>query len=384
MRRTRTRAVLGGRSIRRRRGGAINWGKIKDFFVNKVNPFLKKTKIASSVLSALGNVVPLASTGSNIVKSLGYGKKRVVRRRATSRTRVVRKSATSRPRVMRKPRVSTCGGRRRRGGSLKSFLSAAHGVARKHKLISRGLSLANDFIPQKHALIRNLVSQGHRLSSAHGYGLRRKRTTRRVGGMRRKSSTRKRGGSLKSFLSAAHGVARKHKLLSRGLSLANEFIPQKHALIRNLVSHGHRLSSAHGYGLRRKRVSRKRGGLRAGLVHELGTRQYYGVAPPTTINVDLDYLKGMKADEGRFAPHLVDNARKDGHLQQYRIKRYLTGSKYAGNPPMNELLGMPVDASISRNALQVLSGYGALRLPGAALSLPGGALRITRKKKTRF
>ena len=59
------------RRVRRMRGGGLM------SFLGKANDFLKKSKLVSSVGSALGSMgVPYASQISGVANSLGYGRRR--------------------------------------------------------------------------------------------------------------------------------------------------------------------------------------------------------------------------------------------------------------------------------------------------------------------
>lgn len=66
-----------------RRGGKLTLAGIKNFFVNKVDPFLRQHKVVSKVAHALGNMgVPYGSVIGDLASSFGYGyRKRRVRRR---------------------------------------------------------------------------------------------------------------------------------------------------------------------------------------------------------------------------------------------------------------------------------------------------------------
>ncbi len=193
----------GGRKRRvgrpRRRHGGSFFGSIGNA-LSKAHDFIKNNKIISTVGNALGAVgVPYAGAIGKAASTLGYGRRR--------RRRVVRR----RPRLVR---------RRRAGGSLRSILSAAHGFVKKHSLVSKGLS---------HFGHSKLASA----ASSLGYG-RRRRVARR----------RRRGGSLRSILSAAHGFAKKHSLVSKGLSALG------HSKLASAAS-------SLGYG-RRRRTTRRR------------------------------------------------------------------------------------------------------------------------------
>jgi len=73
-------------SIRRRRGGVRKGRRVKGKglfdFVKSASKFLRKHKIISSVGSALGNMgLPYAGAIGSAAGSLGFGKRRRVRRR---------------------------------------------------------------------------------------------------------------------------------------------------------------------------------------------------------------------------------------------------------------------------------------------------------------
>lgn len=130
---------------------------------SKINDFLKKHRIISTVGKALGSVgVPYAGAIGNAAGVLGYGRRRRVRRRAGGRRRVYRRRrvAGGRRRVYRRRRVA--GGRRRRvrrrGGDLKGLVSKVHSFVKDNRLISRGL---RHFLPN---------SNLHKAASALGYG----------------------------------------------------------------------------------------------------------------------------------------------------------------------------------------------------------------------
>ena len=125
------------RPIRRRARG----GGFMDV-LRSAHDWIKKNKIISTVGSALGRVgVPYAGAIGNAASTLGYGRRRIVRRRRPLRPRAI-------------------------GGSLRSMLSAAHGFIKKNQLVSKGLS---------HFGHSKLASA----ASSLGYGRRRRRPVRR-------------------------------------------------------------------------------------------------------------------------------------------------------------------------------------------------------------
>ena len=115
--------------------------------LRSAHDWIKKNKIISTVGSALGRVgVPYAGAIGTAASTLGYGRRRIVRR----------------PRVIRRRRVV----RRRVGGSLRSILSSAHGFIKRNQLVSKGLSRFG------HSKLASAAS-------ALGYGKRRTRQVRR-------------------------------------------------------------------------------------------------------------------------------------------------------------------------------------------------------------
>lgn len=143
--------------------------------------------------------------------------------------------------------------RRHYGGS---FLSKVHDFIKQHKIISTvGNALGAVGVPYASAV--------GKAASVLGYGRRRRRvgrprlrsSMRRVGrprisygtGRRRVMHRRRRGGDLKSILSSAHKFVKDKRLISSALSHFGH----------------HKLASAAstlGYGRRRRRVHRRRGG----------------------------------------------------------------------------------------------------------------------------
>ena len=84
--------------------------------LRSAHDWIKKNKIISTVGSALGRVgVPYAGAIGTAASTLGYGRRRIVRKRRPLRPRAI-------------------------GGSLRSMLSAAHGFIKKNQLVSKGLS----------------------------------------------------------------------------------------------------------------------------------------------------------------------------------------------------------------------------------------------------
>jgi len=142
------------RRVRRRGAGLLD-------MLKSAHSFIKNNKIISTVGNALGSVgVPYASAIGNAASALGYG-----RRRHVGRPRRVGRPLGSGMRTnMRRRRVV-----RRRGGSLRSILSSAHGFVKKHQLISKALTHLNH---------PKLASAASRL----GYGRRRLVHSRRRGG----------------------------------------------------------------------------------------------------------------------------------------------------------------------------------------------------------
>jgi hypothetical protein len=123
--------------------------------------WIKRNKIISTVGSALGKVgVPYAGAIGTVAGSLGYGR----RRRGRPRVHRVRRMI-----VVRQPLVRVRRVRRKRGNGLRDILAKAHGFIKANKLVSKGLS---------HFGHSKLASA----ASALGYGRRRVRRSRRVGG----------------------------------------------------------------------------------------------------------------------------------------------------------------------------------------------------------
>ena len=103
------------RPIRRRRARRARGGGFMDA-LRSAHIWIKKNKIISTVGSALGRVgVPYAGAIGTAASTLGYGRRRIVRKRRPLRPRAI-------------------------GGSLRSMLSAAHGFIKKNQLVSKGLS----------------------------------------------------------------------------------------------------------------------------------------------------------------------------------------------------------------------------------------------------
>lgn len=134
-RRRRRRGLHGRR--RRRRGGSWLTNAL-----SKAHNWIKSKKIISTVGNALGAVgVPYAGAIGKVAGTLGYGRRRRVRRRRLGgRRRVYRRRVThrrvgGRRRVYRRRRTH----RRRKGGNLKSLLSTAHKFIKDNRLISKGL-----------------------------------------------------------------------------------------------------------------------------------------------------------------------------------------------------------------------------------------------------
>ena len=151
----------------RRRHGAGFFSSLGNA-LSKAHDFVKSNHLVSTIGNALGSVgVPYASQVGSLAGKLGYGlrRRRVVRRRPLVRRRLVARPLVRRRRVIH---------RRHAGGSLRSILTAAHGIVKKHQLASK--------------LLTHL---GHpkaaSVASSLGYG-RRRRVHRRV--------VRHRGGAI--------------------------------------------------------------------------------------------------------------------------------------------------------------------------------------------
>lgn len=61
-------------------------GSFMDWIKNKALPFLKKTKIISTVGKALAPAIPLAGTIGNVAGNAGFGRNRHTRKKAPKRT----------------------------------------------------------------------------------------------------------------------------------------------------------------------------------------------------------------------------------------------------------------------------------------------------------
>ena len=163
------------RAVRRHMGRGL-WDKIKS-----AHNWIKSNKIISTVGNALSGVPVIGNIAGTIGRTaatFGYGRRRrrtrgaVVMpngavygvRRTVKRRLVRRRVLGGRRRRVRRGRYRRV--KRRRGGSVRSILSAAHGFVRKNQLISKAL---NHFGHSKLASV----------ASTFGYG-RRRRTTRRV------------------------------------------------------------------------------------------------------------------------------------------------------------------------------------------------------------
>lgn len=126
---------------------------------------------------------------------------------------------------------------RKRGRGFGDFLRSAHDFIKKNKIIS-SVSGALSGIPGPIGNVAKLINKG---SSALGYG--RRRVYRR-----RRTTRRRRGGDLKSVLSSVHKFVKDKRLISSGL---RHFLPN---------SNLHKAAASLGYGKRRRRVRRRRGG----------------------------------------------------------------------------------------------------------------------------
>jgi hypothetical protein len=173
----------------------------------------------------------------------GYGRRRVGRPRMRSRRGGTLLSQNGSGRRRRRGgSVRTMGllrsmsgvGRRRRtrrGRGIGDLLRSAHAHIKKHRYVSRGL----------HALSKHISHPGlvraRNVAATLGYGLRRRRRTRRSG----------RGffSNVGNFFRNAYNTVKDSRLLSRGLSL----IPHAGAQTAGRV--------AHHLGLGRRRRSRR-------------------------------------------------------------------------------------------------------------------------------
>lgn len=123
---------------------------------------------------------------------------------------------------------------RRRGAGFMDALRSAHDWIKKNRLISTvANSLSKVGVPYAGSI--------GTAASALGYGRRRRVRRRRV-------VRRRRGGDIKSILSSAHKFVKDNRLISKGL---RTFLPN---------SNLHKAAFSLGYGKRRRRVHRRRGG----------------------------------------------------------------------------------------------------------------------------
>jgi hypothetical protein len=188
--------------IVRRRGGNI---------FSTIHDFVKKNKLVSGISGLLSNIPgPVGTIASAINKgssALGYGRRRVIRRRSGMGLMRLRRAPRRRMTV------------RRHGGAfnLRSALSSAHGFVKKHQLASKLLGHLG------HSKLAGIAAHA-------GYGMRRRtvRRRRRVGG----------AFNLRSALSSAHGFVKKHQLASKLLGHLG------HSKLAGIAAHA-------GYGRRR-------------------------------------------------------------------------------------------------------------------------------------
>jgi hypothetical protein len=188
---------------RRRRVRRAQGGGFMDM-LRSAHDWIKKNKIISTVGSALGKVgVPYAGAIGTAAGTLGYGRRRMVRRR-------------------------------RRGGALnlRGLLTSAHGLAKKHSLVSRALG---------HLGHPKLAS----IAQSAGYGRRRVRRRRRGGAV-----------NLRGLLSSAHGLVKKHQLASK---LLGHLGHPKLASAASSLGYGRR-RTVRRRTVRRRVVRRRRGG----------------------------------------------------------------------------------------------------------------------------
>ncbi len=138
--------------------------------------YIKSNKLVSTVANALGSVgVPYAGAIGKAAGTLGYGRRRRVRRRRGGDLYSILKKAVNGGRRVGRPRVRRGGAvrrrrvvhRRRRGGlNLRGLLSKAHSLVKDNKLISKAASALG------HPKIAAVAGQ-------LGYGRRRRRVARR-------------------------------------------------------------------------------------------------------------------------------------------------------------------------------------------------------------
>lgn len=173
--------------------------------LKKAHSFIKQRKVVSGLLSHFGHTK--LSAGA---RALGYGRRRVVRRRAPVRRRTT---------VRRRAPV-----RKRRGGSLSSVLQKAHSFIKQRKVVS-GL----------------LTHFGHNklASSARALGYGRRRAPRRRGTVRRHRGGGFFGDVWNGIKSAANYVKDNH-IISRALQLMPNQAPSMIASHLGLGRRRHR------------------------------------------------------------------------------------------------------------------------------------------------
>ena len=187
--------MLQGLGRRKRRGGRKMRGGFLGSLFNKVKDVVTGVPILSTGAKLLGH-----NTAGNVLRSVGLGRKRRVRRGGFMkgfmgaiplalnrglgrRKRRVGLRARARGRKMLGG-ASIFGGRKRvhRGRGIMDVLKKAHNFVKDRQLISKGLNLLQDPRAQKASSIANIL----------GYGRK-----RRVGGARRRKA---KGVSLKKLI----------------------------------------------------------------------------------------------------------------------------------------------------------------------------------------
>lgn len=187
----------------------------------------------------------LAVRNPNLYYGSGLRRRRRPRHRLGGRRRVYRRRHSG----MRRRRVY----RRHRG---RGFFSNIHDFIKKHKLVSTiGNALGSVGVPYAGAIGKaaGVLGYGRRRRYRRRSGLGRRRVHRRryVGyrsGPLSRVYRRRHGGSLKSLLMSGHKFVKDNRLVSKGL---RHFLPN---------SNLHKAAHSLGYGRRRRRYRRGRGG----------------------------------------------------------------------------------------------------------------------------
>ena len=199
-----------GMRRRVRRGGFL--GSI----LKGIHSVARSVPIVSTALGATGN--PMAA---GLARTLGYGRRRRVARRRVRRGGILGHLMRG-VLGMRKRRV-------RRGGIRRVGPVSFGGYRQKSYTQFGGLRR----VPRRPIIRPHIIRRS---------GMRRAGARRRV----------RRGRGLMDMLKKAHSFAKEHKLVSRGLSM----IPHKYGQMASSAA------NALGYGRRRRRVARRRVGMR--------------------------------------------------------------------------------------------------------------------------